>query len=211
MARFLTQHRVRTALASLVAVVALAACQAAPPVDDAAEVQVSASDLVAASAAIGLPEGVAAAELPAQGTDAAAAYVEFCGVCHGLPSPAAHSATDWPVVLRRMWMRTEGLPASYNVPVPDANQRVMILDYVLANAMRVAETELPGGPGHDLYVAQCASCHELPDPAQHSSQDWASVVIRMRQHMVQIFGRSPAQSEVQDIILYLERASTARS
>ena len=210
MVRFPMQHRIRSALLPLVMLAAIGACQAAPPAEDAADTQVPASDLVAASAAIGLPAGVAMEELPGQGSDGAAAYGEFCGVCHGLPSPAAHSATDWPVVLRRMWMRTEGLPASYSVPVPDANQRVLILDYVLANAMKVAETELPGGPGRDLYMAQCATCHELPDPAQHSSQDWASVVIRMRQHMVQILRRSPAQSEVQDIILYLERAS-ARS
>lgn len=211
MARFLMQHRVRTAFLPLVMLAAVAACQAAPPAEDAADAQPQASDLVAASAAIGLPASIPADELPGQGTDGAAAYVEFCGACHGAPNPAAHSATDWPVVLRRMWIRTEGLPASYNVPVPDANQRVLILDYVLANAMKVAETELPGGPGRDQFMSQCAACHELPDPAQHSSQDWAAVVIRMRQHMVEILRRSPSQTEVQDIILYLERASAARS
>jgi cytochrome c5 len=205
-------HRgVRAAVAPVLTLLVVVACQPAQPADDAPAPPAAPADLLAASAAIGLPVGMTAEELPAQESDGAAAYVEFCGACHGLPSPAAHSATDWPVVLRRMWMRSEGLPETFNVPIPDSRQRVLILDYVLDNAMQVAQTELPGGPGRDLYLAECSRCHELPDPAQHSGQDWAAVVIRMRQHMVQILRRSPAQSEVQDIILYLERASATRS
>lgn len=206
MVRFLKHHGLRVGVVPVLALLALAACQPAEPADEAV-VQVAASDLIAASAAIGLPVGMTAAELPDQGSDGAETYVEFCGACHGLPNPAAHSATDWPAVLRRMWVRSEGLPSSYAVPVPDARQRILILDYVLAHALEVAQTELPAGPGRELFMAQCSQCHELPDPAQHSAQDWASVVIRMRQHMVQILRRSPEQREVQDIILYLERAS----
>jgi cytochrome c5 len=211
MVRFPKHHGIRAAVVPALTLCALVACQPAEPADETTTAQAPPGDLVAVSAAIGLPIGVAAEELPARGSDGADAYVEFCNECHGLPSPAAHSATDWPVVLRRMWMRTEGLPPSYDVPIPDARQRVLILNYVLEHAMQVAQTGLPDGAGRDLFVSECARCHELPDPAQHSAQDWASVVIRMRQHMVQILRRSPPQSQVQDIILYLERASAARS
>jgi cytochrome c5 len=200
----------RGAVLSIAAMWVLAACESAPPTEDAA-VQAPVADLVAVSAAVGLPVGMTAEELPGAGTDGAEAYVQFCGECHGLPSPAAHSATDWPAVLRRMWMRTEGLPAGYEVPVPDSRERVLILEYVLEHALQVAQTELPTGPGRELFMSECSRCHELPDPSQHSGQDWAAVVIRMRQHMVQILHRSPPQGDVQDIILYLERASAARS
>jgi cytochrome c5 len=211
MVRSVMFSSLRAALGLSVTAIWLAACQPQPQAEEAEPPQSPATDLLAASALIGLPTGTAPADLPDRASDAAVAYTEYCGVCHGLPSPAAHSATDWPVVLRRMWLRTEGLPESYEVPVPESAERVLILNYVLGNALQVAETALPRGPGRDLFTATCRRCHELPDPSQHSEKDWAAVVMRMRQHMVQMLRESPPQSEVQDIILYLERASKARS
>jgi hypothetical protein len=108
-----------------------------------------------------------------------------------------------------MWLRTEGVADEYNLPVPDPRERVLIVDYLLEHALVVSRAELPGGPGRSLFTANCARCHELPDPRQHSSNDWPAVVIRMRQHMVQVLGQSPPQSDVQEVILYLERASSA--
>lgn len=211
MVRFVTRHPARASLVLPLALAWLAACQPVPPADEVDQAQPPATDLIAASAAVGLPVGVAADELPEPDSDAAATYVEYCSACHGIPSPAAHSATDWPVVLRRMWFRTEGLPASYAVPVPESAERVLILNYVLDHALDVAEADLPSGPGRDLFTSTCSRCHELPDPSQHSARDWAAVVMRMRQHMVQMFRESPPQSDVQEIILYLERASRAQS
>lgn len=211
MVRFVTRRSAWAVLMQPLALGWLAACQPTQPPEETEQAQPPATNLIAASAAVGLPNGVAADELPEPDSDAAATYVEYCGACHGIPSPAAHSATDWPAVLRRMWLRTEGLPASYNVPVPESAERVLILNYVLGHALDVAEEDLPSGPGRDLFAKTCSRCHELPDPGQHSARDWAAVVMRMRQHMVQILRESPPQAEVQDIILYLERASQARS
>lgn len=211
MARFTTRRFVRVTIWCGAAVLWATACQPPQSEEETAAAGPPASELVAASAMVGLPAGTAAADLPDPGSEGAQTYEKYCSACHGLPNPSTHSATDWPVVLRRMWLRTEGLPAAYTVPVPDARERVVILDYVLGHAMQVASADLPAGPGRDLFAATCNRCHELPDPRQHSAQDWAAVVIRMRQHMVQMLRQSPAQSQVQDIILYLERASTAGS
>jgi hypothetical protein len=109
-----------------------------------------------------------------------------------------------------MWLRTEGVAEEYNLPVPDPRERVVILNYLLENALVVTRAELPAGPGRSLFAANCARCHELPDPSQHSANDWPAVVIRMRQHMVQMLRQSPPQSEVQEVILYLERVSSGR-
>jgi len=211
MARFETRRFVRMMVGCGGAVLWATACQPPQSEEETAAAQPPASELVAASAMVGLPAGTTPAELPDPGSEGALSLEQYCSACHGIPSPSAHSATDWPVVLRRMWLRTEGLPATYAVPVPDARERVIILNYVLDHAMRVASAELPAGPGRELFSTTCNRCHELPDPRQHSAQDWAAVVIRMRQHMVQMLRQSPAQSQVQDIILYLERASTAGS
>ncbi|MBE0591771.1 MAG: hypothetical protein IH616_05150 [Gemmatimonadales bacterium] len=207
----MTRRLVRTMIGCGAAVLLVAACQPPQSEEKAPAEQAPRSDLVVASAMVGLPAGTAPAELPDPGSDGAQTYEKYCSACHGIPTPSSHSATDWPVVLRRMWLRTEGLPAGYTVPVPDARERVLILDYVLGHALQVANAELPAGPGRELFRSTCNRCHELPDPRQHSDQDWAAVVIRMRQHMVQMLHQSPAQSQVQDIILYLERASKAES
>lgn len=183
-----------------------------PPNEGApASVQTATTDdLITASARVSLPPpGMAPSDLPDPNSEGAQFLRQYCTACHPLPSPAAHSATDWPVVLRRMWLRTEGVAEEYDLPVPDPRARVVILDYVLEHALVVSRSELPGGPGRGLFTSNCARCHELPDPSQHSSNDWPAVVIRMRQHMVQMLGQSPPQSDVQEVILYLERASSA--
>jgi cytochrome c5 len=195
-------------------IVGVAGCgERAPSTEgDTTAVQTAtAGDLVLASAMVALPPpGTAPSDLPDPDSEGAQFLREYCTACHALPSPATHSATDWPVVLRRMWLRTEGVADRFSVPVPDARQRVVLLNYILENALVVARSDLPGGPGRDLFSNTCNRCHELPDPKQHSSNDWAAVVIRMRQHMVQMLRQSPSQSEVQDVILYLERASANR-
>jgi len=185
--------------------------EAVPSGGDATTSQQTATtdDLITASARVSLPPaGTAPSDLPDPNSEGAQFLRQYCTACHALPSPATHSATDWPVVLRRMWLRTEGVAEEYNLPVPDPRERVVILDYVLEHALVVRRAELPAGPGRNLFAANCARCHELPDPSQHSSNDWPAVVIRMRQHMVQMLGQSPQQSDVQEVILYLERVSS---
>jgi cytochrome c5 len=208
MVRFVNRGIVRAAIV-LGGAALWTACQAPQTEEKAPAQQTPGQDLVTASALVGLPVGTAPADLPDSGSEGAQTYEKFCSACHGIPSPSAHSATDWPVVLRRMWLRTEGLPAGYTVPVPDQRERLLIQNYLLEHALKVTNAELPAGPGRDLFESTCSRCHELPDPRQHAEQDWAAVVIRMRQHMVQILHQSPPQNQIQEIILYLEQASKA--
>jgi cytochrome c5 len=188
--------------------VAVLACGERPPTEEAMQPPPTGDDLILASTKIALPPpGIAPSELPEAASEGARLLRQYCTACHALPSPQTHSATDWPVVLRRMWLRTEGVADQFDVPVPTSAERVILLDYVLANALQVSGRDLPAGPGRSLYQNTCARCHELPDPGQHSGNDWPAVVMRMRQHMVQMLQYSPSQSDVQEIILYLERAS----
>lgn len=166
-------------------------------------------NLILASSMVALPPpGTAPEDLPDPESDGAALLRKYCTACHALPSPQTHSATDWPVVLRRMWLRAEGVSDQFDVPVPTSAERITLLNYLLDHALKVSNSGLPPGAGRELFSSTCDRCHELPDPSQHSSNDWAAVVIRMRQHMVQMLRESPPQSQIQEIILYLERAST---
>lgn len=151
------------------------------------------------------PAGTDPADLPTPFSDGAQAIAKYCVACHNLPHPTTHSETDWPVVMRRMWLRTERVGAEFAVPVPTAAERLTMTQYVLDNALQVVTSDLPDYVGREYFMLVCAECHALPDPRQHSAQDWPAVVTRMQQHMVDLLGRSPIPDEMQDITAYLQQ------
>jgi hypothetical protein len=99
------------------------------------------------------------------------------------------------------------LDTAYHVAVPTSAERIVILDYMLANALQVTAGWLPDAPGRLLFAQKCGSCHGLPDPGQHSPEDWVSVVRRMNGRMQDLLGQTLTQDELQRIVLYLEAAS----
>ncbi|MDH3498143.1 MAG: cytochrome c [Gemmatimonadota bacterium] len=166
------------------------------------------TNLILASAMVGLPAAMAASELPDPTSKGAELAGKFCaGMCHGIPAPTTHAATDWPVVLRRMWLRMERLDTAFAVPVPTSAERAVLADYYVVNALQVTSGILPAGPGKDLYVATCGKCHGLPDVRQHSPEDWVAVVRRMKGRMEGMLGQTLSQDQMQRIILYLESTS----
>lgn len=200
-----SSRRVARRLAAF-AVLLVFGCTPEPSGGDA-QTSVGDNVLVASAMAVLPPQGTSPSDLPNPDSDGARAVAQFCVMCHAIPSPTMHSATDWPVVIRRMWLRTDYVSESHGVPSPNAAQRQTITQYMLDHALRVAETELPNLRGRDQFLETCTRCHELPDPMQHTNQDWPTVVIRMRQHMVDLLNDSPPQGEIQDIITFLQGAS----
>jgi cytochrome c5 len=157
---------------------------------------------------VNMPAGLAAGDLPDPSSRGAQLTAQYCGqACHGLPAPSAHSSTDWPVVLRRMWLRMSSLDTAYHVAVPTSAERIVILDYMLGNALQVTPGWLPEAPGRLLFAQKCGACHGLPDPGQHSPEDWVAVVRRMNGRMQDLLGQALSQDELQRIVLYLEAAS----
>jgi cytochrome c5 len=189
--------------------VAFLGCRA-PPAQTMGMSDDSAGLLLAAARVALPPPTVAPADLPDRDAAGAQLLVAYCTGCHALPSPAIHSATDWPSVLRRMWLRMERLDPAFRVPVPTAAERVVLSAYMLEHALRVTEAALPDGRGKSQFVTRCSRCHELPDPRQHSSEDWVTVVSRMREHMEVMLRETPPQSELRDIMLYLGEVTRAR-
>jgi len=194
---------------AVAAALALGACApGGAPAGDESGQTTSADNVILAAAMVNMPVALPASELPDPSGQGAQLTVKFCAqACHGLPAPSAHSATDWPVVLRRMWLRMSSLDTAYHVAVPTAAERVVILDYMLANALNVTEGLLPDAPGRLLFAQKCGACHGLPDPRQHAPDDWVSVVRRMNGRMDKLLGTVLSQDEMQRIVLYLEAAS----
>jgi cytochrome c5 len=133
---------------------------------------------------------------------------KYCTACHELPSPNAHSATDWPVIIRRMWLRTDRVAPDFEIPIPTSAERVMMIRYLVENALQVSDRALRAAPGRDAFSETCSRCHELPDPMQHPSQDWAAVVQRMAQHVEDILDDRLSGTEVRRITSYLETVAT---
>lgn len=194
--------------------VGLAACRQAPPppADSTAGGGHGLNrqdELLLAAANIALPPpGVTPADLPEPNAKGAQLVGQFCAQCHHLPTPAMHSATDWPSIARRMWLRMEWLPPTLGVKVPTMAERFAMLDYLTANALKVSAANLPPGAGRESFQLVCSRCHALPDPRVHSPADWPAVYSRMQQNMERMKVAPLTRAQTSDILLYLQ--STGR-
>ena len=187
---------------------ALAGCQPSQPPANAGDNATATAEpnredqLLLAAAKVALPPaGLAAGDLPEPASRGALLVVQYCGQCHALPTPAAHSATDWPSVARRMWLRMEWLPSSLGVKVPAPSERGTILSYLLANSLKVSGAMLPAGKGRDAFAVVCSQCHGLPDPGTHSADDWPAVYSRMERNMERMQILPPGGTASTDILL----------
>jgi cytochrome c5 len=191
--------------------VVLAACRPSQPPQQAGDTTAAsgglshADQLLLAAAKVALPPpGLAAGDLPDPTSRDAQLVITYCGQCHSLPTPMAHSATDWPSVARRMWLRMDFLPVSLGVKVPTPAERGTILSYLLANSLKVSGSVLPAGKGRDEFSVVCSQCHSLPDPRVHSATDWPAVYARMERNMERMQVQAPGGQVSTDILLYLQ-------
>jgi len=167
--------------------------------------------LLLAAATIALPPaGVAPGDLPEPNSRGAQLVAKFCVQCHALPAPTQHSATDWPSVARRMWLRMEWLPDSLGVQVPADAERYEILQYLMVNALKVSGTTLPAGRGREAFALICSRCHALPDPRVHSKEDWAVVFARMERNMERMKVAPPTAQQTEEILYYLQNQRGVR-
>lgn len=170
-----------------------------------------------------LPEGIAARELPDAGSRGAELMARYCSRCHSIPSPRRHTAEDWDATVRRMVrrmahmermgggmmgrMRGRGMMVEVEAPSPGEERE--ILSYLRDHAMRAAvEEDLPPGDGRELFSRTCARCHALPDPGQHTREEWPAVVERMRGHMEKMEVEGISDARARRVVRYLRRAAS---
>ncbi len=204
--------RASRAVAVVITALAGVACrqqqqQAAPPAHTGLNHR---DELLLAAANVGLPPGVDSAALPDRSSRGARLLMTYCAQCHDLPSPLTHSATDWPSVARRMWLRAEWISPTLGVKVPSMSERYVLLGYLTTNALKVSATELPAGKGREEFMTVCSRCHALPDPRVHSREDWPTVFLRMESNMDKMRVARPVGSTGTDIIAYLQAVAMKR-
>ena len=203
----------RFVLTAAIAFALLACREKAPPPADSVAVSPAPSSttsgndrLLLATAKIALPPaGNAPADLPDPNSMGARLVASYCAQCHPLPLPSMHSATDWPSVVRRMWLRSERLPATFAIRAPDMGERALLLNYLNANALQVSGGTLPPGPGRDQFATVCSRCHALPDPRVHSPQDWLAVITRMERNIERMNVTPITRDQIGLILEYLQR------
>ena len=166
-------------------------------------------ELLLAAANVALPPpGIAASDLPEPNSMGAKLVGTYCAQCHNMPTPLMHSATDWPGVARRMWLRMGLLSPSLGIKVPTMAERFTMLDYLTTNALKVSGATLPAGRGREAFAEICSRCHALPDPRVHSSADWPAVFTRMEQNMIRMQVPPPTREQTSDLLLYLQTVAS---
>jgi len=191
-------------------VAAVLGCQPPETPEQASEAAPGDAILLAAAKIALPPDGMTAADLPDSASPGARVLVTYCAQCHALPTPGAHSATDWPGVARRMWLRMDWLPADLGVRVPTTQDRFVLLDYLTKHALQVGDVNLPEGRGPQIFERVCSQCHALPDPRIHSPEDWATVFLRMEGNMERMKVTPPSTGEAGEIVSYLQAVGGRR-
>lgn len=147
----------------------------------------------------------------------------YCVQCHWIPAPQMHSAAEWPVLLRRMELRARTLHDRMGGPMtrdlmgeilmsgmasavlPSAEDADSLLAYFQRNAMPAVDPATLGeGTGAGFYVEQCSMCHETPDPAAHTAEEWEEVVGRMRANMAVMNVEPMSDEDVRRVLAFLE-------
>ena len=157
-----------------------------------------------------LPPGVKAESLPDPESPGAKLTSTYCAQCHNLPSPLMHSAEDWPSVAGRMIAR-ERMMGGFSgmmmeVKAPSSQEEEVLLEYLRSHAMKAlppGTVPSPDSPNTALFQRTCSRCHALPDPKQHTADEWPGVVERMRKNM-EIMGKTAITDQQRDgLVEYL--------
>jgi len=155
-----------------------------------------------------LPPGIDPALLPEPHSAGAEILEYYCTQCHNLPGPGMHSAAEWPQVLGRMNMRMQMMGGMMGAVAPNRVELDILLKYLRKHAQKpIDATEYPDLNTHagQAFSTTCVQCHALPDPRQHTGQEWPGVVDRMRGHEAAMGKVVPDQTTTAEIIEFLGR------
>jgi cytochrome c5 len=164
-----------------------------------------------------LPRGIRPQDLPDPGGAGATLVAKYCAQCHDLPSPAMHSAAEWPAIADRMFRRMSmmggmgmmgGMRGMMDIEAPSATEQETIVAYLQKHALasiRPGAIPAPGSEGAILFASTCAQCHSLPDPKLHTARQWPGVVVRMQEFMQAMGKPGITTGEKEKIVGYLAR------
>ena len=158
-----------------------------------------------------LPIGVESSQLPDPDSRGAGLLSRYCSQCHGIPSPRLHTAPEWSNVLTRMVKRMSkmelGGMGMMQIESPSQAEFEILSSYLVVNSMVGLDPQQSmemTGPGADAFREVCSACHALPDPRQHTQDEWPAVVDRMTRNMRSLDRVVPSDSELEQVITFLQ-------
>lgn len=155
-----------------------------------------------------LPPGLDPEHLPDPRSSGAQLFVRYCTQCHELPGPGLHTAGEWPSVADRMSQRMRMMSGMMrDIEAPNNDEFHTLVAYLQQHAQipidRARYTDL-SAPAGKLFEATCSQCHVLPDPKQHTANEWLGVVGRMTQNMKAMGKPQPDQATLETVIEFLQ-------
>jgi hypothetical protein len=109
---------------------------------------------------------------------------------------------------RRMQMMSGPGMMEMMVESPDESELQAILGYLQEYAQKPIDEaqydDLDTSAGR-AFQSTCSLCHALPDPQQHTAEEWPVVVERMKQNMVTQGKAVPNEATIEEIVGFLQR------
>ncbi len=168
-----------------------------------------------------LPIGVEPSQLPDPESSGAKLISQYCSQCHRIPSPRLHTDQEWPYVLTRMVRRMDRMERGgmgmmqmgmMQIENPSQAELEIMSSYLVVHSMVGLDPQQlmeMTGPGADTFREVCSVCHALPDPRQHTRDTWPAVVDRMTRNMRSLNRVVPSDSELEQVITFLQSNASA--
>ncbi len=153
-----------------------------------------------------IPGELGAKELPEPESDGARLFARFCSQCHNLPNPKMYSTDEWPFMFNRMIAHARTMQSlEEGFVVPDEDEKERIIEYLKRNGLRALPEDHISikTPKAFQFVWFCSTCHSLPDPSQHTSEEWKKVVDRMERYRTRQGREAMTESEKRNILEFL--------
>jgi cytochrome c5 len=156
--------------------------------------------------------GLSREALPDPGSQGARLVGRYCSQCHDIPDPATHTADRWIPSVAEM-VRYMNLPSGRKAMkqpgAPSSEEADRIVAYLKTHAhtglnMEAYKAALASEEGRD-FRETCDQCHGLPDPRQHTADEWPWVVKRMRKNMRYKEIQPPDEAATARIIDFLQK------
>ena len=164
-----------------------------------------------------LPPGIAPEKLPEPNSLGAKLLQKYCIQCHDIFSPRMHSAEKWSSVFQRVSWHMQMMPRGkkmgrmIQIETPSPQEGTELLTYLKRHSLHAADQsklEHLDTPSGMAFIQTCSQCHALPDPKQHTSQEWPGVTTRMNQNM-QLMHKPLIQPKEEALIVqFLQHAAT---
>lgn len=157
------------------------------------------------------PVGFKEAQLADRVSPPARLFIRTCIQCHDLPDPKMHASEEWPLVVSRMFDRLQRRKAfsmeSKALFLPSPSELGEIATYLSRHGFKRASPRMIQDASLEavLFSRKCTQCHQLPDPSQHTANEWAAVIDRMQGHIRERGKQEMTDDEKRTLLSFLSR------